>query len=387
LTTNRVSQSTIGRIEALTSLRYLAAFIVVCFHFGQQTWLVKSFPGIFWTGAEMVTMFFVLSGFVLTLAYRDKPSFSGEYYINRVARILPAYYLALALVVLPKLAHGLNDFDWTAFFLSATFLQSWIPPYPTSLNYPGWTLSVEVAFYVVFPFLLKSAMRMRLNHLLLLSGGLWLMTQVIEISIANSDWYRAHQANAFLLLFFSPPPFLCSFLMGIYGGRLMAAHPEGSEPGEFWSSVRTVAICLLTILVINERTEFSKWLGIYFPTQGSMMTPLYLLLILQLAFGHDRFARVLSWAPFVALGQASYSFYILQVPVHRMYLKTVSPFLPADENIQFWIFVVMLTGLAILSQKYIEMPSSRFIRRLLPKKSAPVAVPLTSPAVTNNIVT
>ena len=131
---------------------------------------------------------------------------------------------------------------------------------------------------------------------------------------------------------------------------------------------RTVGICLLTLLVLNGRFEFSKWSGAYIPTQGSLLTPLFLLLILQLAYGHDRFARVLSWAPFVALGQASYSFYILQVPVHRIFLKTASPHLPAGENIQFWAFVLMLAALSILSQKYVELPASRLIRRLAPKK-------------------
>ena len=363
------SPSTVGRIEALTSLRFLAAFIVVCFHFGQKTWLVKLSPGIFWAGSEMVTLFFVLSGFVLTLAYGDKPGVStATYYVNRIARIAPAYYLALALVVLPKVMHGAVDCDWTAFFLNLTFLQSWLPPYPTSLNYPAWSLSVEMMFYLAFPLVLKWTANMRLGELLLLSVSLWVFTQFVEVSLANSAWYLAHQTDAYFLLFLSPPPYLCSFLMGVFGGKLLMSRP-GLEPAkEFGSMARTVGICLLTLLVLNGRFEFSKWSGAYIPTQGSLLTPLFLLLILQLAYGHDRFARVLSWAPFVALGQASYSFYILQVPVHRIFLKTASPHLPAGENIQFWAFVLMLAALSILSQKYVELPASRLIRRLAPKK-------------------
>ena len=381
-------QTTLGRIEALTSLRFIAAFVVVCLHFGGETALVRVAPGIFTAGFEMVTLFFVLSGFVLTLAYAGKQNISTiEYFVNRIARIAPAYYLALAIVVLGSLSHGLANINVKALLLSATFLQAWVPPYPLMLNYPAWSLSVEMAFYLIFPFVLWVALRMRLRDLLLACLLLWLATQAVLTYWLNSSWYGGYPSESHDLLFFFPPTHLCSFLWGIYGARLLTARSESVQVSEFWSTVRTISICVLTLTVLAMRFQMARVLPVVLPVMGSLLSPLFLLLILQLSLGHDRWARTLSLAPFVALGQASYSFYILQVPIHRIFLKLGSPHLPDNPDIQFWTFVVVLTVASIFAQKFIESPASKFVRRLMPKKppqSVPVSAP---PAVTNNIVT
>jgi len=57
------------RIQALTFIRFFAAFVVVVFHYGRESRLAQlSFP-LMECGPEMVTFFFVLSGFVLMVAY------------------------------------------------------------------------------------------------------------------------------------------------------------------------------------------------------------------------------------------------------------------------------------------------------------------------------
>ncbi len=381
-------QTTVGRIEALTSLRFIAAFIVVCLHFGADTSLVHAAPGIFTAGAEMVTLFFVLSGFVLTLAYAGKKNISTvEYFINRVARIAPAYYLALAIVVLGSLSHGLGNINFKALLLSVAFLQAWVPSYPMVLNYPAWSLSVEMAFYLIFPLMLWVALRMRLRDLLLASLLVWLVTQLVVTYWLNSSWYGGYPSESHDLLFFFPPVHLCSFLFGIYGARVLTARGESGQASELTSSIRTIGIIVLTLTVLALRLDIARTPALLLPVMGSMLSPLFLLLILQLAWGHDRLSRGLSLAPFVALGQASYSFYILQVPIHRVFLKVGSPHLPDNADIQFWTFVVVLTVASIFAQKFIELPASRFIRRLMPQKSPQPASVDAPPAVANNIVT
>src|SRR5690348_9842412 len=95
-----------GHLNALTGLRFFAAFYVVIFHFGKYHlasaphWLFN----IGRSGYIAVGLFFVLSGFVLTYTYLggaapwtrlDKRTF----WVARLARIYPLYVLSLAMAV------------------------------------------------------------------------------------------------------------------------------------------------------------------------------------------------------------------------------------------------------------------------------------------------
>ena len=72
---------------------------------------------------------------------------------NRVARVYPVYLLGfLSMIALPLLKNDVNIFK--AFF-GVTLLQSWIPGYAMSYNFPGWSVSVEFFFYATFPFLIN----------------------------------------------------------------------------------------------------------------------------------------------------------------------------------------------------------------------------------------
>jgi peptidoglycan/LPS O-acetylase OafA/YrhL len=108
------------RIEELTFFRFVAAAILMIFHFGRE---VGEFPGVLVSGPEMVTFFFVLSGFVMWIAHHDKDMPLGKYYWSRVTRIMPVYLLALALTVFSFLRHS-REIDPVALGLNLTLLQS-----------------------------------------------------------------------------------------------------------------------------------------------------------------------------------------------------------------------------------------------------------------------
>ena len=138
------------RIEELTFFRFLAAAIVVIFHFGGE---ITGLSGVLTSGPEMVTFLFVLSGFVMGIAYLNKDISTSRYLWARVSRILPVYLLALVMVV-SSYAISNNEINLVSLALNLTLLQSWVSPHPLSLNHPGWSLSVEAFFYFSFPFIL-----------------------------------------------------------------------------------------------------------------------------------------------------------------------------------------------------------------------------------------
>jgi peptidoglycan/LPS O-acetylase OafA/YrhL len=71
------------KIDALTPLRFIAAAVVVIFHFGLKG---SDYIGFFSAGPQMVSFFFVLSGFVMAFAHYEKPLDLEPYYIARAAR-------------------------------------------------------------------------------------------------------------------------------------------------------------------------------------------------------------------------------------------------------------------------------------------------------------
>jgi peptidoglycan/LPS O-acetylase OafA/YrhL len=153
-----------GRLESLDGLRGLAALAIVALHVWMFDWgdagrppktLVDLAIGELKLG---VPLFFVLSGFLLHRAFagaaldgRPWPSLA-RYARHRLARIVPAYWLALAGAygVLHAAQHPrIPDAGELPIF--ALFAQNQFEATHGLLNPPTWTLSVEMTFYVLLP--------------------------------------------------------------------------------------------------------------------------------------------------------------------------------------------------------------------------------------------
>src|SRR5512133_3297128 len=92
-----LSSSVRSRLDSLTGLRFLAALLVFAYHAGSVGTLTGN--GITAPGRSGVSFFFILSGFLLTWTARPDDT-RRAFYQRRVARIVPSYLVALALVLL-----------------------------------------------------------------------------------------------------------------------------------------------------------------------------------------------------------------------------------------------------------------------------------------------
>jgi len=157
-----------NEVGALTGIRGAAAIWVMFYHF----WLTVlnrppttqfQFGTLMGHGYLAVDLFFILSGFVMALSYGHyfKNGFSFERYgvfaVRRVARIYPLY-LAVTLLALGELLHyvGLTyvlSYDKREVVSSVLMLQGW--GISNSLIATGWSVSVEVAAYILFPLLIS----------------------------------------------------------------------------------------------------------------------------------------------------------------------------------------------------------------------------------------
>ena len=191
-----------ARIPELDGLRGMAISLVVVFHSfyyspppgHHPTGLIRStfvfferFFAIGWTGVDL---FFVLSGFLIggiLLDVRASPNYFKTFYLRRFFRIIPVYYLwiALYLVVVAVLGQFLSGVRTAAVLF--LFLQNFGIAYSSQLAtawfLPAWSLAVEEQFYLIAPLLIRLVSRRKLY---------WLLGAVILAAPLLRIWVRYH---------------------------------------------------------------------------------------------------------------------------------------------------------------------------------------------------
>lgn len=142
----------VARLTGIEAARGVAATTVVLYHVGRH--LAKQQPGplqagIFQFGHSGVDLFFVLSGFIILFVhYNDvgRPGQISHYIGRRFTRVMPTYWVALAMtILLHYFGQGVMP-TADALFWSISLLPS---HWPLLLD-PAWTLRYEIVFYAIF---------------------------------------------------------------------------------------------------------------------------------------------------------------------------------------------------------------------------------------------
>ncbi|MBF6356555.1 acyltransferase [Nocardia higoensis] len=215
-------------LPALEGMRGLAALGVVLTHVAFQTGAATTpVLGRIWGRFDMaVAVFFVLSGFLLWRPHAAAARGNGTapsvgYYLrHRAARILPAYWavVCVVLILLPNAAHTAGVRVWLS---NLALLQVYVPLTLTDGLTQMWSLAVEVAFYVVLPLLAFAVVRLRG------SAARWRAPVVAGLGVVCLGWN------------FLPVPtpdainadnWLPGYLPWFAGGMLLAELVEEPEP-------------------------------------------------------------------------------------------------------------------------------------------------------------
>jgi peptidoglycan/LPS O-acetylase OafA/YrhL len=210
----------------LDALRGVAIFGVVMTHVSgywfrttkhplEVPWLEINLLGFFRFGYLGVALFFLLSGYLLAWTEerrRNRGSYSVlSYAKRRILRLVPAYYAAIAVIVLVRPSSP--SFETLA--LHATFLHGFKPAYPRGLDGVFWSLTPEIVFYAMLPLLV------------LVFRGLWQRLAILGALVAVSLVSRLHMADpssgllpfgesfAGNRLYFFPTTLLYLFLAGV----------------------------------------------------------------------------------------------------------------------------------------------------------------------------
>lgn len=349
-------------LPALTGLRFLAAAHVVVYH-ALRPALVDAKPGlaaVTASGASAVTLFFVLSGFVLVHVYGPSVEVRA-FWGARFARLAPLYWAAL-LLALPigviARARGVvsDELGPASLALVATGLQAWVPPAALRWNPPAWSLSCELFFYALFPVVARTLGRCTRRSALAVGAGAWLAGVALPLAYlaADPDGLGAPRItdesfwlNAVKL---APLARLPDFLVGVTAGVLFrngARVPRGVGPVALAATLALAASGVAPALLLH----------------NGLLAPLFALLVCWLAVDDGPLARVLSMRASLLLGEASYALYLLHVPLFlwAMALTRQTSLTPTRAL----LVGALALPVAVAAHLAIERPARMWLRRRL----------------------
>ena len=355
------------QLRSLTSLRFFAAMVVVFYHCAREFRFPAWTGDFFENGYEAVSFFFVLSGFILTYVYaaeRNPAVSRTRFWAARVARICPVYFLALALD-LPRLLYSVFVVGNTpkprfvlAAITSPVFLQSWIPSAEDVWNVPGWSLSVEAFFYLLFPFIIAPLRRARPGWIL---GAA--LAAVVTVGAARAIVSAPGSPFPPVLrevMHFSPLLHLPQFILGIaVAGLFLDGVNLGGRRAELLLVGAAASICAIF------------WFRSRLPvllTSDAVLAPLYALLIYAAAQSVGPVSNTLSRQLLVWCGEISYGVYILHAPLFFLWMRGAERILHLPPLAALWSFIPILLVICSAVYWFIERPArsalgDRLVRR------------------------
>jgi acetyltransferase len=317
------------RQSGLDGLRGLAALTV----FGIHMWIYQ-LPNtvdlkrdgfgevLLFEGRVAFVMFFVLSGYLLYRPFaraalgKSGPVAVRVYLVRRAARIIPAYYVAMAATIMligtAGDVPGRRTVESGELPLFAVFAQNYSPDTLLKLNAATWTLSVEVAFYLMLPVIGLLALRRfrstRSQAFLLLSAVSIGIAWNIVAYFAGWGAVASHSAPSFL------PYFACGMLVALLVERRRAME----QPPIGRRGTIVLAVAALAVLFANgywHATDRSpdQFLMEALADLGAAVA--FASIIAAFVIGTPVGLRWLGSRPLAWFGQISYGFYLWHIPL------------------------------------------------------------------------
>lgn len=351
-----------SEILSLTGLRFIAALYVFLFHI-QIRWPITNIPvlkSILEQGAIGMSVFFVLSGFLLGYRYIGSHTTIKDYLVNRFARIYPVYVVA-AISTLPWMGisfggdSGTLEFGKFMFILvSNIFLvQAWFPQLFAYWNDSGsWSIAVEAFCYVVLPFVLPGMSKLTPKQLGVTAALCWLFAVMPGVSIVLFG------TPAFPVFYAMPLFRLPEFLLGVCA--LLAMRLGLSIR---FGTLLTVSLPLILFIYIG---YYGAAMPMYIG-HNWIVLPVICLMIAALSTGKGPVTWLLSSKLFVWLGKISYCFYSLQALLlfgltsYHDRLVSVFPLFSDGKILVLTTFIVLIAISAVCFY-LVEEPCRRRIK-------------------------
>ncbi len=364
----------IRRFSFIDALRGYAILGVIVVHVAQYV------PKLEWPlsviaieGARGVQLFFIASALTLMLSWHSRSDGVAAFYIRRLFRIAPMFWLAIPLF---SLLDGLGVV-WPHILATALFVHCFYPATINSIVPGGWTIGVEMTFYAMFPLLawwIRSWQVAALALAASIIGAALLYPITIGAFAALAPDQSYEQLKAFSFSWF--PTQLPAFLMGILIFHLLrtAHRPLPRAVADVGATLAILAAVALPLATSSTKVLFVAYL--------------LDLGLLALCLGKGG-GRLLVNAPIRYLGTISYSAYfghfVMLRIVDRLNLGPYSHQYDAPGWLQFLLLLTAVAALTIffatLTYRFIEMPMIRLGRNLAAKSAGTPAERVAAPVI------
>jgi peptidoglycan/LPS O-acetylase OafA/YrhL len=327
-----------------------------------------------------VIMFFVLSGFLLfrdfarTAVRRDAAVDVSGYARRRLARILPAYYLAMAAAV--ALLWGAGDVagvrlvDDGELALFALFAQNYSSETLVRFNPVTWTLCLEVAFYTLLPFLGLLAYRLgSARRIVVLLAGAVALGIGWNVLVHLAGWSTV-AAKAL-------PAYLPYFAFGMMLALLVEHRAARGAPAQPLGPLAAAALVAGGFALValdgywhatSKAPGESLAIGVFHDLPAGVG---FAAVIAAAYLGTGAGVAWLRLRPFAFVGIVSYGFYLWHVPL-ILFTKRLGllpeQFLPAAA-----VTLPVSLAVATLSWKLVEKPMIARAARATRRERPPVA--------------
>lgn len=363
------------RYEELDSLRGLAALIVLMGHYlmvypayanyqydsnsSYMIYLFKETPLrlFFSSGNECVTLFFVLSGFVLYLSVNSANFHYSTYLIKRLFRIYMPYLVAISVAILAKLLLSHIDLP----FITNWFSKSW-----TSLDTPSllmehllfigqyntdaynnviWSLVHEMRISIIFPVLIFLFVRKKLIYSLF-----WLFVLIFSSTLCLYLFGSSVEITGILLSFHYSTLFLMGAILAKYRYELFAYTLKMKKPVKIVLLLGAI-ICFMYEGIIGEVELLNNYIfRDYVVSCGVCM-------FIIMSVSSKRISTALRSRLLTLLGKISYSLYLYHLISLFSLMYLFYNKLPTGLILIFSFFLSFL--LSSVSYLLVEKPCMR----------------------------
>ena len=307
-------------IKPLTSLRFFFALMVFLSHLGFLYGIDKNTEVAldsfvreyisFKEGYLGVSFFFILSGFILSYNYLDKfknKTISYKNYMRaRFFRIVPLHWLTLIVSIFLSIAYIKDILNFLLKLGTNIFLlQSFIPVKEFYFGFNGvsWSISNEMFFYALFPFLTLWIYKNNRNYSL--------ATLSLTIPIFGLILYHNHP-NSHWLFYINPFFRIFDFIIGILLFKVYLKLKEFNFKINFTFVEITAILLLVCFVSFKDQVHQSFRWSIYY-----WIPMTWIILVFSLAKG--LISKILSHKSLLLLGEISFSFYM----IHQLVIKVL----------------------------------------------------------------
>jgi peptidoglycan/LPS O-acetylase OafA/YrhL len=355
-------------LPALTGLRFWLAIWVILHHISSKGMMLEAWTNslpapiakVIHSGYLAVNAFFVLSGFVLARTYaqtRWNPKSLGRFFTARFARIYPVY-LASLVMVSPFIIETMVKPHWSAAERATLLtdyvlvLQGWLAPLGVGWNTPAWSLSCEFFFYLCFPILFLALRNIRWRGIAVALAVAVMLP--IMLDREGMSWNR------------QPLFDLGDFIAGIAAARLytLLAARRGWVRRGYWLYLPAMAAGAWLIVHPSAISGTGADLRTF-------LRMIYVATLLGLALSGGWIAKGLGAPVSDFLGKASYSMYVLHIPILWWTARYfVHGWMHPPILIGTGIYLLLVIGASGLVYEKLEAPASVWIRDWQKRRTA-----------------